>query len=219
MAKLKITNTDSSGQIHDRYTSQQYINGAFVGGTGGLTSQVGRQIQPTVFVTGGSSQTGSIIAQKGRKSFRVTDGTLTGDATLINSGTLAAGQMNLFITTSALTAVTANAMVVSGASTSAYVVYTAAGPVAPYVGQVVTGLSTVTGAVTVTAVNATGNVTVGYTSQTFANVAAATANVGVYASRITNKFVHDFGTATANPIKYRYHLATPDSTFVQVAYA
>ena len=219
MAKLKITNTDSSGQIHDRYTSQQYINGAFVGGTGGLTSQVGRQIQPTVFVTGGSSQTGSIIAQKGRKSFRVTDGTITGDATLINSGTLAAGQMNLFITTSALTAVTANAMVVSGASTSAYVVYTAAGPVAPYVGQVVTGLSTVTGAVTVTAVNATGNVTVGYTSQTFANVAAATANVGVYASRITNKFVHDFGTATANPIKYRYHLATPDSTFVQVAYA
>ena len=219
MAKLKITNTDASGQIHDRYTSTQYINGSYVGGTGGLTSQTGRQIQPQVYLTGGSSTSGSIIAQKGRKAFRVTDGTRTGDCTLTNSGTLAAGQMNIFITTSALTAVTANAMVASGASTSAYVVYTAAGPVAPYVGQVVTGLSTVTGAVTITAVNAVGNVTVGYTSQTFANVAASTASVGFYASRITNKFVYDFGTATANPIKYRYHLATPDSTFVQVAYA
>jgi len=63
MAKMKITNTDSSGQIHDRYTSQQYINGANVGGTGGLTSQAGRQIQGQVYVAGGSSTTGSILLQ------------------------------------------------------------------------------------------------------------------------------------------------------------
>ena len=50
MAKLKITATDTSGQIHDRYTSKQYINGAYTGGTGGLTSQVGRQIQGQSYV-------------------------------------------------------------------------------------------------------------------------------------------------------------------------
>jgi hypothetical protein len=99
MAKLKIATTDSSGQIHDRYAiPTQYPTGTFIGGTGGLTSQTGRQIQPNVFLTGGSSATGSIIAQKGRKSFRVTDGTRTGDCTLVNSGTLAAGQMYILVT-------------------------------------------------------------------------------------------------------------------------
>jgi hypothetical protein len=99
MAKLKITNTDASGQIHDRYAiPTQYPTGTYIGGTGGLTSQAGRQIQPVVYLTGGSSQNGSIITQKGRKSFRVTDGTLSGDATLVNSGTLAAGQMYILVT-------------------------------------------------------------------------------------------------------------------------
>ena len=100
MAKLKITNTESAtGQIHDRYISPtQYPTGTYIGGTGGLTSQTGRQIQPNVFLTGGSSATGSIIAQKGRKEFLVTDGTRTGQCTLVNSGTLAAGQMYILCT-------------------------------------------------------------------------------------------------------------------------
>jgi hypothetical protein len=231
MAKgaLKITATDSSGQIHDRYTTPTSINGAFVGGTGGLTSNAGRQIQPQVYIAGGSSTAGSILAQKGRKSFRVTDGTNTGECSLVNGGTLAAGQMSIQINTAYLTNVTANAMVASGASTSAFVTgFTATGPVTPYVGQCITGLSTVTGTVTIAAVNSSSNITVSYSSQVFANVAGSTANVSAYASRISNRFVSDFGSDGVlstnigggyNPNKYRYHLALPDSTFVMVAYA
>ena len=98
---LKITVTEASnGQIHDRYTSPQYINSAYVGGTGGVTSQTGRQIQPAVYITGGSATTGSILAQKGRKAFRVTDGSLTGECTLVNTGNLTvAGTMSIEITT------------------------------------------------------------------------------------------------------------------------
>jgi len=223
MAKLKITATDSSGQIHDRYTSPQYINGAYVGGTGGLTSQTGRQIQPQVYITGGSSTSGSIIAQKGRKTFRVTDGTRTGDCVLTNSGTLAAGQMNIQVNTFTLT--NANVAAQGSATTSTYVTYTAAlstGPIPVAVGQTIFGTG-ITGTATITAINATAagvaNVTVGFTSQTVTSQPTTTCNVGVYASRITNKFVHNFGTATTNPIKYRYHLAMPDTTFVQVVYA
>jgi hypothetical protein len=97
---LKITKTESAnGQMHDRYVMPTQIpTGTYVGGTGGLTSQTGRQIQPVVFITGGSSGNGSIKAQKGRKDFLVTDGTLTGQCSLVNSGTLSAGQMYILVT-------------------------------------------------------------------------------------------------------------------------
>lgn len=96
---LKITKTEASNsQIHDRYVRQDQIGGAYVGGTGGLTSQTGRQIQPRVYLTGGSSTTGSIKLQKGRKDFLVTDGTLTGQCQLVNSNTLSAGQMYILVT-------------------------------------------------------------------------------------------------------------------------
>jgi hypothetical protein len=100
MAKLKITRTEAAtGQIHDRYTGPTQIpTGTWTGGTGGLTSQTGRQIQPQVYLTGGSSGNGSILLQKGSRAFRVTDGTRTGDCTLVNSGTLAAGQMYILVT-------------------------------------------------------------------------------------------------------------------------
>lgn len=220
MAKLKITATDSSGQIHDRYTSQQYINGAFVGGTGGLTSQVGRQIQGQVYVTGGSSTTGSILAQKGRKSFRVTDGTNTGDCTLVNNPNLTAGQMNILVTLNTAAANIAAANVAGGA-TSTTVTYdtrtTVTGPVQmPRVGDYVIWTSpsaNIGSVVQVTAVNGTTSFTIG----TVGNVAASTGtavSTCTYASRISNKFVHDY-----NPNKFRYHLAAPDATFVQVQYA
>jgi hypothetical protein len=69
-----------------------------------------------------------------------------------------------------------------------------------------------------------GNITVAVAG----NVAAqtgATVTDSTYASRITNKFVYDFGsdnnlsTSIAggyNPNKFRYRLATPDANFVQV---
>lgn len=220
MAKLKITSTDSSGQIHDRYTSQQYINGAYVGGTGGLTSQVGRQIQGQVYVAGGSSTIGSILLQKGRKAFRVTDGTRTGDCTLVNNPNLTSGQMNILVTLNTAAANIAAANVAGGA-TSATVTYdtrtAVTGPVQmPRVGDYVVWTSpsaNIGSVVQVTAVNGTTSFTIG----TMGNVAASTGTVVstcTYASRITNKFVHDF-----NPNKFRYHLAAPDSTFVQVQYA
>jgi hypothetical protein len=220
MAKLKITQTDSSGQIHDRYTSQQYINGAFVGGTGGLTSQIGRQIQGQVYVTGGSSTTGSILAQKGRKSFRVTDGTNTGDCTLVNNPNLTAGQMNILVTLNTAAANIAAANVAGGATstTVTYDTRTAiTGPVQmPRVGDYVIWTSpsaNIGSVVQVTAVNGTTSFTIG----TVGNVAASTGTVVstcTYASRISNKFVHDY-----NPNKFRYHLSAPDATFVQVQYA
>jgi hypothetical protein len=102
MAKgaLKITKTEAAnGQMHDRFVMPTQIpTGTYVGGTGGLTSQTGRQIQPQVFLTGGSSGNGSIKLQKGRKDFLVTDATRTGQCRLVNSGTLAAGQMYILVT-------------------------------------------------------------------------------------------------------------------------
>jgi hypothetical protein len=232
MAKLKITNTDTSGQIHDRYTGPEYINNAYVGGTGGLTTQAGRQIQPTVKVGTATATVGNIIAQKGSKEFRVTDNATpnnVGSCALVNLATpTAPNTMSIQVNTAVLTGASANAYVVSGASTSAYITgFTAAGPVALAIGQVVTGTGA-TGTVTIAAINSASNVTVSYTSQTFANVAGGTFNTSVYASRITNRFVYDFGSngylstnigGGYNPNKYRYHLATPDSTFVEVKWA
>jgi len=216
MAKMKITNTDSSGQIHDRYTSQQYINGAYVGGTGGLTSQVGRQIQSQVFVPGGSSTTGSILAQKGRKAFRVTDGTNTGECILVNSASPTSGQMNILVTLNNSTAAIAAANVAGGATSTTVTFSSVTGPVSlPRVGDYLnfgTAPSANIGIfVQVTAMNGS-TATIG----TVGNVAASSVSTGVctYASRISNKFVHDYSVT-----KYRYHLATPDSTFVQVQYA
>lgn len=74
MAKLKITKTEASGQMHDRYTMPTQIpTGTYVGGTGGYTAQTGSQIQPTVKVNSATATVGSIIAQKGAHKFQVSD--------------------------------------------------------------------------------------------------------------------------------------------------
>jgi hypothetical protein len=218
MAKLKITSTDASGQIHDRYTSQQYINGAYVGGTGGLTSQVGRQIQGQVYVNGGSSTTGSILAQKGSKAFRVQDSnSLVGECSLVNNPNLVAGQMNILVTTIAATA-NVTAANVAGGATSTYVTWdtraTNAGPLTtPRVGDYIIGLTGNAAVAQITAINSASNVTIA-TSGNVAGQNGATVSSCTYAKRISNKFVIDY-----NGVKFRYHLATPDSTFVQVQYA
>jgi len=237
MAKgaLKITKTDSSGQIHDRYTSQQYINGAYVGGTGGDTGQVGRQIQSQVHINGQSSAQGFIVRQKGEHKFLVQDaGTNRGVCTLVNSPSPAAGQMNILLTLNTAAANIAAANVAGGA-TSATVTFdtrtTVTGPVAfPRVGDYVIWTSpsaNIGSVVQVTGVNGTTSFTIG----TIGNVAASTGTAvttNTYASKITNKFVYDFGNdgqlsssiaGGYNPNKFRYHLATPDATFIQVQYA
>jgi hypothetical protein len=237
MAKLKITHT-SGGQIHDRYTGPHYINGAYVGGTGGLTSQTGSQIQGQSFITGASSQACSILAQKGAHKFRVQDALGNkGICTLMNSPNVTAGKMNILITLNGGAANIAAANVAGGA-TSTTVTFdtrtTVTGPVRfPRVGDYVIWTSpsaNIGSVVQVTAVNGTTNFTIGTTG----NVAASTGTVvttNTYASKINNRYVWDwasdgqmdstsgtttFMTSGFNPNRYRYHLATQDATFVKV---
>jgi len=209
--KLKITKTNN-GVTTDKYVSPTIVDGAHIGGTGGLTSQAGYQIQPQVYVTGGSSLPGSIVRQKGAHKFQVTDGTLTGKCTLTNSPNLAAGQMNILINLSTIPSANVAAANVAGGATSTYVTWgtTSTGPIAtPRVSDYIIGFTGTAGVAQVTAVNTSSNVTIAVSG----NVAAQTANItdSTYANRITNKFVYDF-----NGNKLRYRLATPDATFVQV---
>ena len=235
MAKLKITTTGQTNQIKDAYVSPTIIDGAHYGGTGGLTSQTGLQLQPQVKVGTNSATAGSILFQKGAHKFRVQDAAGTpniGTCTLVNLATpTASNTMSLQVNLATLSGATVTSYTAS-TSTTAYVTgYTLAGPVALAVGQAVTGAGTLTGA-TISAISS-GNITLTYASQTNSNVSGVAVSTTVYASRITNKFVYDFGsdnnaiagengvvptyyTSGYNPNKYRYRLATPDSTFVQV---
>jgi hypothetical protein len=236
MAKLKITNTSTDGIIHDRYTALYQINSAYVGGTGGNTTQAGRQISPTVKIGSGTAAAGSILFQKGAHKFRITDNTgNVATATLVNLATpTASNTMSIAITLNSIGFANIIAANVVGGATSTYVTYATAnitGPATVGINSVLLGLGANTAGL-VTAVNPTvaglANVTIALTG----NVAATTvtyANNTAYASRITNRYVYDYGSdgylstnvtsAGYNPTKWRYHLAIPDSTYVTVAYA
>jgi hypothetical protein len=237
MAKLKITQTDSSGQIHDRYQRPGQINGAYVGGTGGLTSQTGRQIQGQSYINGASSQQCSILAQKGAHKFRVQDANgAKGTCTLVNSPNPTAGQMNVLLTLNSATASIAAANVAGGATSTTVTLSSVTGPVAlPRVGDWLSWTSpsaNISNFVQVTGVNGS-TITIGASG----NVAAASGvsvTTNTYASKINNKYVWDwtsdgqqdstsgtvtFMTSGYNPNRYRYHLAAADATFIQVQYA
>jgi hypothetical protein len=224
--------------VDDAYVSPILVNGSHIGGTGGNTSITGQQIQPQVYINkiGGSSLPGSIIAQKGSHKFEVTDGTLVGKCTLTNSPNLTAGQMNILINLNTAAANIAAANVAGGA-TSTTVTYdtrtTVTGPLAnARVGDYFIWTSPSANIGGVAQVTGSSNGT--FTISTSGNVAAATGvtlTTSTYASRIDNKYVRDFysdgnqdstsGTVTYytsgyNPTKWRYHLAAPTSTFVQV---
>ena len=80
------------------------VGPGIVGGNGGLTSIDGNQIQCKVYLDGGSQgANGSILRQRGRGKFLVTDGTRVGVCTLVNkaAGSLAVGEMSIQATTSA----------------------------------------------------------------------------------------------------------------------
>lgn len=215
--KLKIQKT-SGGFVHDAYVSPTIVDGAHIGGTGGVTSQAGYQIQPQVYITGGSSLPGSILAQKGAHKFQVTDGTLTGKCTLVNNPNLAAGQMNVLINLSTASANVASANVAGGA-TSTYVTWTSTpvGPVTtPRVGDYIIGFTGTAGVAQVTAINTASNVTIAVSGNVAAQNLVSITN-STYACRITNKFAYDFGNdGSGSPNKFRYRLATPDALFVQV---
>jgi len=225
MAKLKITKT-SNGVTIDKYVSPTVVNGYHLGGTGGDTSQSGNQLQGQVHINGHTAGQGFIIAQKGIHKFLVQDASAnTGVCTLANTPNPAAGQMNILVNLSTLT--TANVVTagnIAGGATSAYVTYTVStvvGPVAaPRVGDYIIGFTGNASVAQVTAINATaagvGNVTVVASGNVGAQNSVTVTN-STYASRITNKFVYDFGNdGNGYPNKFRYRLAAPDATFVQV---
>ena len=237
-----VTYPQNANAPTDRYTGPESINGSFVGGTGGDTGQAGRQIQGQVHIVGQSSAQGFIIAQKGSHKFRVQDAsTNKGTCTLTNSPNPAAGQMNILLTLNTAAANIAAANVAGGATSTTVTFDTRTaitGPVQlPRVGDYISFTSgapsaSISAFVQVTAVSGT-SITIGTTG----NVAVTngvTVNTCTYASKINNRHVWDWysdgqmdstnGVTTYytngfNPTRYRYHLAAPDSTFIQVQYA
>jgi hypothetical protein len=119
--------------------------------------------------------------------------------------------MNILVNLNTVTGSAAAASAPGGA-TSTYVTLTGAtGPVAtPRVGDYIIGFTGAAAVAQVTAINTASNVTIALsgniTAQNSVSVTTST-----YANRITNKFVSDY-----NGKKFRYRLATPDATFVQV---
>jgi len=222
---LKITNTDSSGQIHDRYTRSTYLNGAYTGGTGGNTTQTGRQIQAVAKIgSAGTAGNTSIITQKGAHKFRVYNATNGfGTCTLANISTpTATNTMSIRVDLNELTG-NVTAANVAGGATQTFVTYATASLVGPralaagdwILGFASSSISSIYGA-KVTSVNSTigglGNVTVAVNGNVATQTAQTLTNTR-YATRITNDNVYDF-----NGNRYRYRLAVPDSTFVRVWY-
>jgi hypothetical protein len=222
---LKITNTDSSGQIHDRYTRSTYLNGSYTGGTGGNTTQTGRQIQAVAKIgSAGTAGNTSIITQKGAHKFRVYNATNGfGTCTLANISTpTATNTMSIRVDLNELTG-NVTAANVAGGATQTFVTYATASLVGPralaagdwILGFASSSISSIYGA-KVTSVNTTvaglGNVTVAVSGNVATQTAQTLTNTR-YATRITNDNVYDF-----NGNRYRYRLAVPDSTFVRVWY-
>jgi hypothetical protein len=94
MAKFKI---QKSATVNVGFDST-----AVIGGTGGLTSISGNQIQVKAYPVGGSAGNASILRQKGKSKFLVSDGTNASVCTLVNKavGSLAVGEMSITATPS-----------------------------------------------------------------------------------------------------------------------
>ena len=94
MAKFKI---QKSATVNVGFDST-----AVIGGTGGLTSISGNQIQVKAYPVGGSAANASILRQKGKSKFLVSDGTNVSVCTLVDKavGSLAVGEMSITATPS-----------------------------------------------------------------------------------------------------------------------
>jgi hypothetical protein len=228
MAKLKIqktyTNPDATTTTVDSYVSPTLINSNHIGGTGGNEDQT----IPTIACSflrdaGGSVETSAyILFQKGMRKFEVNntaeDSTTT--ATLVNAlaADLTAANTMVIRTTVATFAGANVANIGTGGGgytdnrAYAYVTWTAAnvtGYATPTVDYQITGTS-LTGNVTIVAVNSATNVTVSCATQT---VSAEQASVSetFAASRITNKYVWDWANT-----KWRYWFSNPYTDSVAV---
>lgn len=220
MAKLKIQKTNvDSGTVVDSYVSPIQINGNYIGGTGGDNSQAVPTIRCSfIRDTGGAVDTGYILLQKGMRKFQVnnTSDANTTIATLVNKLSTEltdANTMTIVATTATIVgANVANIGAGGGGFTAnqdyAYVNYATGnvtGNPTLTIGHQITGTS-LTGNVTVVALNGTGNVTVSVDTQ---NVSAEQVNVSSQfnVSRISNKYVWDWSND-----KFRYWLSAPSYT-------
>jgi len=211
MGKFKIQKSATVNQYFDA--------GNIIGGTGGLTSIAGTQIRPNVYVTGATfAALGSVLRQKGRSKFLVTDGTNTGICTLANypNANLAAGSMSIGIDTAYLSYCNVN--VTSSPTTFAWVRFNSANLAAastPTVGDYVRGVPGIVGNVKITSYSVTsgvGNANVSFqSSQSFSNTAAISLYSGQLAQSLSNKFVRDFAGN-----KYQWTFGNPTSTTVRI---
>jgi ribosomal protein L27 len=223
MAKLKISktpsgNTGTGATRTDRYTGPETITSNGVtghpGSVGGIYTQAGAQIHAQVN-TGNGRTDGSLLRAKGEHKFLCTDGTTQKTCTLVNNNTLTSGQMNVPVYTGTFSGNIADTI---GAQTYSYLHYQVSSLVgaAPTVGQVIHNVGqSITGTVTVTAINATvggyGNVTIGFSSQDGDPPSGNyTMETGFYASKLTNRWVWDFGNdGHGYRNKYRYWSQSP----------
>jgi len=247
MGKFNITQTNSITNVTypqpvvDRYLSPILINNQHIGGTGGKTSQPGLQIQPNVKVGTNTVVAGSILAQKGVHKFRVTDGTNTGTCKLVNLPIpTVASTMSIQINTAQTTAF-ANLTVPNSGSTNTFGwitfatanlnAYTTPTTSSVWAG---TGFQGTASVISYNVANGLANANVSFSSQTVSSVSnTGTYQTVVYTSRISDKYVYDFGndgypvTSTSgsftggpnNPNRYAYWLYAPSTRFVQVAAA
>jgi hypothetical protein len=220
MAKLKIqktyTNPDATTTTVDSYVSPILINTNHIGGTGGNEDQTIPTISCSFLRdTGGAVDNGYILFQKGMRKFEVnnTSEANTTVATLVNALSTELTSGNTMVIRSTLAsfagANVANIGTGGGGYTNnrefAYVTWTAAnvtGYATPTVGYQVTGTS-LTGNVSIVAINSATNVTVSCETQT---VAAEQTDVDetFAVSRISNKYVLDWSNT-----KWRYWFSDP----------
>ena len=148
----------------------------------------------------------------------VDDGTVQNVATctlvnLLGSELTSANTMTILVTATEIAGANV-ANIGPGERTSAYITYATGnvtGVSTPVIGYQIAGTS-LTGNVTITAINATGNITVSCEDQ---GVAAEQVDIDVTfnASRISNKYVYDWPIDSSDvPTKYRYWFAAPSSS-------
>jgi hypothetical protein len=236
MAKLKISKTPTGttgpngAQRTDQHTgSEQITSGgitSYPGSVGGIYTQSGAQIHAQAN-TGNGATNASLLRAKGEHKFLCTDGTTQKICTLVNSMVPdgGAGQVSVPVYTGYT--YWANVTAQGSATTSTYMTYsTVAANTAPsgtagfVVGAKVMGTG-INGNVTITAINPAttingvvyGNVTLGFTSQTVTTAAANSGTpmqVGFFASKLTNRWVWDWGNdGNGYRNKYRFWSQSP----------
>lgn len=236
MAKLKISKTTSQTNVNypqprtDQHTGPEQITSggitSYPGSVGGVYTQGGAQIHAQAN-TGNGPTNASLLRAKGEHKFLCSDGTTKKVCTLVNSMVPDGGPGQVSVPVYTGYTYWANVTAQGSAVTSTYMTYsTTAANTAPsgtagfVVGARVmsTGIS---GNVTITAINPNttingvvyGNVTLGFTPQTVSAASATISSpiqVGFFASKLTNRWVWDWGTdASGYHNKYRYWSQKP----------